>query len=296
MDFPKSVPSVGLVNGKFVDEDTNTATPGSLIPAAWGNAVTGEIINVIEQSGLEPTEGQNDQLFTAISQLITNNLSGQATEEVAGVAKIASDDDFTAAVADDTKMATVQKIKTWFSTVMKQATEAAFGWAKIATQTQTNSGADDTTIVTPKKLSVALAALVTQATEAISGLLKIATQDQVNAGLDDLTAVTPRKLRFGFTASIAANGFVAVPSWLGGWVLQWGTVTVAAFTNVGSFTATFATTFPNNCFGVHLTGMTTVSILSIASKTNSGFTANANTRDSGNAQPQGAAFFVGIGN
>ena len=36
--------------------------------------------------------------------------------------------------------------------VVIQATESAFGWAKVATQTQTNTGTDDATIVTPKKL------------------------------------------------------------------------------------------------------------------------------------------------
>jgi len=38
MDYPKSVPSAGLVNGKFVDENPLTGTAGSLIPAEWGNA------------------------------------------------------------------------------------------------------------------------------------------------------------------------------------------------------------------------------------------------------------------
>ena len=40
MDFPKSVPNIGLVDGQFVDENVSTGTPGSLIPSAWGNAVT----------------------------------------------------------------------------------------------------------------------------------------------------------------------------------------------------------------------------------------------------------------
>ena len=69
MDYPKSVLSAGLVNGQFVDEDPIAGTPGSLIPARWGNAVTQEILNAISEAGLTPTEDQNDQLARAIKQL-----------------------------------------------------------------------------------------------------------------------------------------------------------------------------------------------------------------------------------
>ena len=56
MDYPVSVPGVGLVGGKFVDEDAAVGQIGSLIPAAWGNAVTDEIVAVIEAAGLTPSE------------------------------------------------------------------------------------------------------------------------------------------------------------------------------------------------------------------------------------------------
>ncbi|KQW18243.1 MULTISPECIES: hypothetical protein [Pseudomonas] len=69
MDYPKSVPSAGLVNGKFVDENPLTGTPGSLIPAAWGNGVTQEIVNVIKAGDLIPDETQNDQLLEAIQSV-----------------------------------------------------------------------------------------------------------------------------------------------------------------------------------------------------------------------------------
>ncbi|KGS11457.1 hypothetical protein OA77_27035, partial [Pseudomonas coronafaciens] len=69
MDYPKSVPSVGLVSGKFVDENPATGTPGSLIPAAWGNSVTQEILNAMAAGGELPDETKTDQLATAITQI-----------------------------------------------------------------------------------------------------------------------------------------------------------------------------------------------------------------------------------
>ena len=69
MDYPKSVPSVGLVSGKFVDENPATGTPGSLIPAAWGNSVTQEILNAMAAGGELPDETRTDQLASAITQI-----------------------------------------------------------------------------------------------------------------------------------------------------------------------------------------------------------------------------------
>lgn len=70
MDYPKSVPNVGLVGGKFVDENTATGQVGSLIPSAWGTAVTDEIINVIKEGGFAPKENENNQLTAAIKEII----------------------------------------------------------------------------------------------------------------------------------------------------------------------------------------------------------------------------------
>ncbi|WP_207237077.1 glycine-rich domain-containing protein [Pseudomonas sp. GW460-12-10-14-LB1] len=69
MDYPKSVPSIGLVGGKFVDEDPLAGTPGSLIPSAWGNSVTDEMLNVIQAAGLVPAEADLTQLLKAIRAL-----------------------------------------------------------------------------------------------------------------------------------------------------------------------------------------------------------------------------------
>ena len=112
MDYPKSVPNVGLVNGKFVDENTATGQVGSLIPAAWGSAVTDELLAVIQAGGLEPTEGDNDQLLQALQAIISAAIPSapaQASESVAGIVKLVSDVLMTAGL-DDTAAVTLKKL------------------------------------------------------------------------------------------------------------------------------------------------------------------------------------------
>ena len=89
MDFPKSVPSIGLVSGKFVDENPLLGTPGSLVPSQWGNAVTEEILAVIQAAGLTPDEDDNGQLLEAIHSLLTG-ATPEATATVLGLVKQAS--------------------------------------------------------------------------------------------------------------------------------------------------------------------------------------------------------------
>ncbi|KII27495.1 phage tail protein [Pseudomonas fluorescens] len=91
----------------------------------------------------------------------------------------------------------------------------------------------------------ALAALATQATEIKLGTAKIATQAQTDEGTDDSTIVTPKKLRLGFLASLTPNGYVAFPSWLGGFTIQWGLGSYVDKTPI-SFTLAYA----NACFVV----------------------------------------------
>lgn len=53
----------------------------------------------------------------------------------------------------------------------------------------------------------------------------------------------------GFTASFTAAGYIKFPSWLGGWVVQWGTVTT---NGSGLATITFPLTFPTAPLGISL--------------------------------------------
>lgn len=76
MDYPKSVPNVGLVDGKFVDENTATGVVGSLIPSSWGNGVTDEILAVIAAAGIAPDEASHTQLLAAIKGVTLGRLIG----------------------------------------------------------------------------------------------------------------------------------------------------------------------------------------------------------------------------
>lgn len=87
----------------------------------------------------------------------------------------------------------------------------------------------------------ALAALATQATEIKLGTAKIATQALTDAGTDDATIVTPKKLRWGFQIQKASNGYIVFPTWLGGLIIQWGTVNGTT----GDLAAPYPIQFPN---------------------------------------------------
>ncbi|MDH0730989.1 hypothetical protein N5F23_00310 [Pseudomonas sichuanensis] len=100
MDYPESLPNAGLVGGKFVDEDPVAGTPGSLIPAAWGNAVTDEIIAVIEAAGLAPEEEDSAQLVKAIRLLQQGAVGSYAPDTGAANAYAAAYTPAVSALAD----------------------------------------------------------------------------------------------------------------------------------------------------------------------------------------------------
>lgn len=257
-------PSVVLATRDYVDGLTVRATQAE----AEAGTENGKIMTPL-------------RVFQSIAKVVK-----QATENAFGWAKVATQaqvttgtDDATIitpkklraaqatqaeaeAGTDNTKSMTPLRVFQAIAKVVTQATESAFGWAKVATQAQVTTGTDDATIITPKKLRAAqatqveaeagtdntkamtplrvfqaIAKVVVQATESAFGWAKVATQVQVDKGVDDATIVTPKKMRWGWAASFTLNGYILFPTWLGSFLIQWVSVNTTT-------TATAAFTWP----------------------------------------------------
>lgn len=90
-------------------------------------------------------------------------------------------------------------------------------------------------------IAAGITALVGQATETFKGILEIATQAETKAGSSDAVAVTPLKLCYGFSFLFETNGYFAFPSWMGGFIINWG----RSWINSGADNdCTFANAFP----------------------------------------------------
>ncbi|WP_102882553.1 phage tail protein [Pseudomonas protegens] len=372
MDYPKSVPNVGLVNGKFVDENTATGQVGSLIPSSWGNAVTDELLNVIQAGGEQPAENDNDQLLAAIKAIVRDSIPPEKIRTT--LAEYGITDAYTKSVTytkaeieallknmsalpvgamvpfpkgtvpagflevdgSVQSAVTYPDLAAYLGTTFNQGNEGAGnfrlpdsrgeflrGWdhgrgvdagrglgskqldameiitgnvggVRNDTASVTPSGPFSTvseagnfatgpgrltsvvfdsskvvrtaTETRPRNLAVmccikawnapvnqgnidvaALASLAAQATEINQGTAKVATTAQMLDSANDFVLSTPKKLRWGFSISLAANGYIAFPSWLGGLVLQWGTSLGFSSTPV---VVTFPMAFPNAAFAV----------------------------------------------
>lgn len=129
------------------------------------------------------------------------------------------------------------------------ASETAKGFTRYATQAEVNEAvtANQKTdaVVTVKTLW----GWVKQASESMLGMLKVATQNQTNAGTVDDVAVTPKKMRAGFAILLAPNGYIAFPTWMGGWIFQWG-MSPPVSIEAPSVAVTFPIAFPSAFFHI----------------------------------------------
>ncbi len=113
----------------------------------------------------------------------------------------------------------------------------------IATQAEAEAGETDSKYMTPLRAWQSFTKWLKAATESVAGVLRIASQAETNAGTADDRIVTPKKLRMGFSISLAANGYIVFPTWMGGLIIQWGISPIGPSEN-GIATLTLPISYP----------------------------------------------------
>lgn len=164
-----------------------------------------------------------------------------ASETAKGFTRYATQVEVNETVTANQKADAVVTVKTLWGWV-KQASETVLGMMKVASQAQADAGTADDVAITPKKLK----AWVKQASETVLGMMKVATQVQTDAGTADDVAITPKKLRSGISFMLGSVGYICLPTWMGGVIIQWGTGIGASTYDFG---ISFPIAFPTACWG-----------------------------------------------
>ena len=167
------------------------------------------------------------------------------------------------------------------SHALQPASESVSGVSMLATQAIAETGADTSRPMAALRVLQLIRAVASRATEIMSGTIRIASQSEVNAGADDTVVVTPKKLRAGFAVSLASNGYIAFPTWMGGWIIQWGS---KPFAGANSANWVYPIAFPNavlkgmvsgdNASVTFATGIATTSQITLSSSAATNAAAN----------------------
>lgn len=136
------------------------------------------------------------------------------------------------------------------------------------------------------------------ATDTERGMVIKASQAEVDAGEDDGKFLTPKKLRWGVSYSLGGSGYLALPSWMGSVIIQWGSFSSINSTNKDNWpTNQYPIAFPSGVYanvGMHSGGGATLTGLNMIIDTinNSSFTSGCSGGSSGTTY---SGKFIAIG-
>lgn len=142
------------------------------------------------------------------------------------------------------------------------------------------------------------AELIKNPTESVRGMPFVATQAETNAGTDDSKMVTPKKLRAGFSAVFAATGYVALPTFLGGLIIQWGVASAGAGSDSTAFTGTFPLMFPTAAYAaipIPVAVGAGACFLQISTLTNSGLSGICSERSANGPISARSVYYIALG-
>lgn len=257
MDYPLSVPGVGLVGGKFSDGNPLLGQQASLDPAAWANQVTDELLNVLVAAGIAPSEAESNQLLLAL--------------RAAGVFTTPAQFDASTKAAT---MGALQRALGNFQNQISKNSSTTLTATEAGSVINLISGAVNTTLPllssVPKGAAFKFvctgqvgASVLRNGSDSMSANGSVQTSFTLDLG-DTLTVVsagtlwlatdgTARdKFAGAYNASLASNGYQKFPS---GQIEQWGSFVVPALAtgavSIGAaWEFTLPTTFPSGCFQV----------------------------------------------
>jgi hypothetical protein len=144
---------------------------------------------------------------------------------------------------------TAQRVKQAIDSRVPSASETVQGKVEMATAAETLTGTDNTRAVHPAGLQAKFNAFPV-ASETVQGKVEFATAAETEAGTDNTRAVHPLALRSGFAIQKAQNGYIKLPNWLGGLIVQW--MKAVESTNSADY-RNWPTPFPNAVLGVSAT-------------------------------------------
>lgn len=195
--------------------------------------------------GFDYERPNTDPAYKPIPRDGFNGLMHDVTEAI-GVMQKQGYADWSAQAAPYNAAATVvHGGAVWISAIGNNSSEPGIdtnwlldGFAtKAEAETNDEATANNTKRMTPLRVLQAIKARVASASDA--GILRIGTQAEVDAGALDDVAVTPKKLRMGFAISLAVNGYIAFPTWMGGLIIQWATGNASTGGTMNGFPISF---------------------------------------------------------
>jgi hypothetical protein len=144
----------------FVDLDSALGIVGTIVTAAWLNAVQEELCNIVEQFGGQLDGANNAQVYQAIKAAIDKALPGGASETVAGLVELATIAEAKAGKDGERAVTPAGLAAAITAALPGSASETAPGIVELATIAETKAGKDGERAVTPAGLAAMLATLV----------------------------------------------------------------------------------------------------------------------------------------